>query len=74
MRRRKPLRIAVGHLDVEAFNCSDKVGPLWVPNGLHIQWKHRVLHLFWGSRGCSVTDLNGDDFDIPEPPGGRADA
>ncbi len=68
MKMRKPLNFRVGNLAVEAFGCLDKVGPLWIPNGLHLQWGHRILHLFWGSRGCSITDLNEPMPTIPDPP------
>jgi hypothetical protein len=68
MRVRKSVHLRAGKLSVETFGCLDKVGPLWIPNGLHIGWNHRILHLFWGSRGCSVTDLRDGFVKIPDPP------
>jgi hypothetical protein len=38
----RPLSVQTGHL-------RRRIGRLWIPDGLHIWWKGRGVHLFWSS-------------------------
>jgi hypothetical protein len=41
------MRFKLGRFDFEAGTTRVKRGPLSVPDGLHLWWGKRGVHLFW---------------------------
>ena len=37
----------LGKLCIEAGRMHVKRGPFWLPDGLHVWWGDRGVHLFW---------------------------
>jgi hypothetical protein len=46
------IQFTIGKLFVQFGGLRKRVGPLWIPDGLHIWWGYtRVRHLFWSGSG-----------------------
>jgi hypothetical protein len=43
------MRFKIGRLDVECGGMRVKRFGLWIPDGLHVWWGNRGVHLFWAS-------------------------
>jgi hypothetical protein len=44
------MRLVRGKLEVQAGTSYNKLGPFHVPDGLHVWWGARDVHVFWAAR------------------------
>jgi hypothetical protein len=54
------MRLVVGKFDVEAGSMRHRVGRVWVPDGLHVWYGNRGLHLFWSGEPHVMRDSDAE--------------